>query len=83
MKPSTFSPPGTGKTLIAKAYQQEARGMKFINVLPADIYNCYIGEGEKSLDALFRVAKRNSPMIIFFGKTETSLREVNHGDGFR
>ena len=50
------------------AYQEEAKNLKVINVLPADILNCYIGEAEKSLDALFKVAARHAPIVIFFGK---------------
>ena len=38
-----------------------------ICVAPADVNNKYIAEGEKRLDALFIVARKNAAIIIFFG----------------
>ncbi|KAL3618042.1 hypothetical protein CASFOL_038363 [Castilleja foliolosa] len=67
-----FGPPGTGKTLIAKAVASEA-GAHFINVTASSIKDCYHGEGEKLARALFSLARKLAPAVIFIDEIDSLL----------
>ncbi len=60
-----FGPPGTGKTMIAEAIGNELKATYFY-VKSSDIKNKYVGETEKTLDAIFNEARANRPAVIFF-----------------
>ena len=79
-----YGPPGTGKTLLAKAVAKES-GARVLEVSAADINDMYVGEGEKNVKALFSLAKKLSPCIVFldeadamFSARATSGRRVSH-----
>ncbi|CAD6255841.1 unnamed protein product [Miscanthus lutarioriparius] len=68
-----FGPPGTGKTMLAKAVATEA-GANFINISMSSITskvlfhlmgNCGFGEGEKYVKAVFSLASKIAPSVIF------------------
>jgi len=63
-------PPGTGKTLIARAMAVEANS-SFMYITAAQISSKWIGEGEKSIEALFWVARKHAPCIIFLDEVES------------
>lgn len=64
-----FGPPGTGKTLLAKAVAKES-GSSVLEIKGSDVYNKYVGEGEKTVQAIFRLARRLSPCIIFVDEVD-------------
>ncbi|ORX99933.1 AAA-domain-containing protein [Basidiobolus meristosporus CBS 931.73] len=64
-----YGPPGTGKTLLAKAVATESSA-NFLPVLIPDLIKSEIGESEKALANIFRVAKRCSPCIVFLDELE-------------
>ena len=79
-----YGPPGTGKTLAAKAVAKES-GVTMLEISAADINNMYVGEGEKNVQALFSLAKKLSPCIVFldeadamFSARATSGKRVSH-----
>lgn len=79
-----YGPPGTGKTLLAKAVAKES-GATVLEVTAADLNNMYVGEGEKNVKALFTLAKKLSPCVIFidevdsmFGSRESSRQRASH-----
>ncbi|RKF58475.1 putative mitochondrial aaa atpase [Golovinomyces cichoracearum] len=79
-----YGPPGTGKTLLAKAVAKES-GATVLEVTAADLNNMYVGEGEKNVKALFTLAKKLSPCVIFideadsmFGSREGSRQRSSH-----
>lgn len=75
-----YGPPGTGKTLLAKAIAKES-GANMLEISAATINNMYVGQGEKNVQALFRVARKLAPMIIFLDEGDALLGKRNDGHG--
>jgi transitional endoplasmic reticulum ATPase len=71
--------PGTGKTYMAKALASES-GVNFISVKGPQILSKYIGESEKGVRELFRLAKQASPCILFLDEID-SLTPRRSEDG--
>lgn len=78
-----YGPPGTGKTLLAKAVAKES-GANMIEISGASINNMYIGESEKNVRALFRLAKKKEPLVIFIDEADALLgARSGHRQGSR
>jgi len=71
--------PGTGKTYLAKALASES-GVNFISVKGPQILSRFIGESEKGVRELFRMAKQASPCILFLDEID-SLTPKRSDDG--
>ncbi|KAI1102023.1 AAA-domain-containing protein [Jackrogersella minutella] len=67
-----YGPPGTGKTLLAKAVAKQS-GANMIEISGASINNRYVGDSEKNVRALFRLAKKKEPMVIFIDEADALL----------
>ncbi|KAG9086988.1 hypothetical protein FS749_003243, partial [Ceratobasidium sp. UAMH 11750] len=67
-----FGPPGTGKTLIARAVAKES-GARMIAIKPSDIQDMYVGESEKIVTAVFQLARRLMPCLIFIDEIDALL----------
>ncbi|XP_030382284.1 ATPase family AAA domain-containing protein 1-B [Scaptodrosophila lebanonensis] len=72
-------PPGCGKTLIAKATAKEA-GMRFINLDVAILTDKWYGESQKLASAVFSLATKIRPCIIFIDEIDSFLRARNSND---
>ncbi|XP_037959497.1 ATPase family AAA domain-containing protein 1 [Teleopsis dalmanni] len=72
-------PPGCGKTLIAKATAKEA-GMRFINLDVAILTDKWYGESQKLASAVFSLASKIQPCIIFIDEIDSFLRSRNTND---
>ncbi|KAG7092332.1 hypothetical protein E1B28_008693 [Marasmius oreades] len=64
-----FGPPGTGKTLVVRALAKEA-GCRMMVVSPSDVMDMYVGEGEKLVRAVFSLARKLSPCVIFLDEID-------------
>ncbi|KAL0570823.1 hypothetical protein V5O48_011138 [Marasmius crinis-equi] len=67
-----FGPPGTGKTLVVRALAKEA-GCRMMVVSPSDVMDMYVGEGEKLVRAVFSLARKLSPCVIFLDEIDALL----------
>ncbi|XP_034474729.1 ATPase family AAA domain-containing protein 1 [Drosophila innubila] len=74
-----YGPPGCGKTLIAKAIAKEAC-MRFINLDVAVLTDKWYGESQKLAAAVFTLAHKLQPCIIFIDEIESFLRVRATGD---
>ncbi|KAM7416398.1 hypothetical protein PAMA_018455 [Pampus argenteus] len=68
-----FGPPGCGKTMIAKA-TAKASGCKFINLQASTLTDMWYGESQKLTAAVFSLAIKIQPCIIFIDEMESFLR---------
>ncbi|KIJ24972.1 hypothetical protein M422DRAFT_194063, partial [Sphaerobolus stellatus SS14] len=64
-----YGPLGTGKTLLCRAVAQEC-GAKMLYIKPSDVQDCYVGESEKLVKAIFSLARRLAPSLIFIDKVD-------------
>jgi len=74
-----FGPPGCGKTLIAKATAKEA-GMRFINLDVSILTDKWYGESQKLASAVFSLAVKIQPCIIFIDEIDSFLRNRTAND---
>ncbi|KAJ3193284.1 hypothetical protein HDU67_005186, partial [Dinochytrium kinnereticum] len=68
-----FGPPGTGKTMLARAVAAES-GANFLNVQMSSVQSMWVGENEKNVKALFSLARKLRPCVIFVDEIDALLR---------
>jgi 26S proteasome regulatory subunit T3 len=64
-----YGPPGTGKTMMAKAVAN-ATNATFISMVGSEFVQKYLGEGPRMVRDVFRLARENSPCIVFIDEID-------------
>lgn len=64
-----YGPPGVGKTMLAKAVAHHTTA-SFIRVVGSEFVQKYLGEGPRMVRDVFRLARENSPSIIFIDEID-------------
>jgi SpoVK/Ycf46/Vps4 family AAA+-type ATPase len=74
-----YGPPGTGKTLMAKAIAKECKAT-FIPVNFSTLENKWYGESQKIARAIFSLARKFAPSIIFIDEVDVFLSSRSSAD---
>ena len=64
-----YGPPGTGKTMLVKAVANSTSA-SFIRVSGSEFMQTYLGEGPRMVRDVFRLARENSPSIVFIDEID-------------
>lgn len=64
-----YGPPGTGKTMLVKAVANSLTA-SFIRINGSEFVQKYLGEGPRMVRDVFRLARENSPAIIFIDEID-------------
>ncbi|KAJ1558034.1 hypothetical protein HK405_014551, partial [Cladochytrium tenue] len=58
-----------------------ASGARFLSVALSDIFDKYVGEGEKNVRAMFSLARKLAPCVVFLDEVDALFGARRGGDG--
>ncbi|KAF8464019.1 P-loop containing nucleoside triphosphate hydrolase protein [Kalaharituber pfeilii] len=74
-----YGPPGCGKTMLAKALAKESQAC-FINLHISTLTEKWYGDSNKMVNAVFSLARKLQPCIIFIDEIDAVLRSRSAQD---
>ncbi|KIW91797.1 uncharacterized protein Z519_07767 [Cladophialophora bantiana CBS 173.52] len=74
-----YGPPGCGKTMLAKALAHES-GACFINLHISTVTNKWFGDSNKLVNAVFSLARKLEPVIVFIDEIDAVLGTRHSGE---
>lgn len=74
-----YGPPGCGKTMLARALARES-GACFINLHISTLTEKWYGDSNKLVTAVFSLAKKLQPTIVFIDEIDAVLRSRSSTD---
>ena len=74
-----YGPPGCGKTMLAKALAKESEAC-FINLHISTLTEKWYGDSNKMVNAVFSLARKLQPCIIFIDEIDAVLRSRSAQD---
>ena len=73
-------PPGNGKTILVKAIAKELN-VSVIILKPDNVYSKYVGESERAIKRVFKIADSMSPVILFIDEVDVMGKRASMGGG--
>uniref|UniRef100_A0A7S1TKA4 AAA+ ATPase domain-containing protein n=1 Tax=Erythrolobus australicus TaxID=1077150 RepID=A0A7S1TKA4_9RHOD len=74
-----YGPPGTGKTMLVRALAKES-GAQFLNLSPSSLLSKWVGETNRLVHAVFSLAARVAPCVVFVDEMDALFRARSAGD---
>jgi SpoVK/Ycf46/Vps4 family AAA+-type ATPase len=74
-----YGPPGTGKTLLARGVAKES-GFNMLSISTSELWQKCHGEDEKMIKAVFSMARKMYPSIVFLDEADAMLGERKAGE---